>query len=63
MLVYSPAALPDIFQTLITDYRPTLRNAEPAKVLYMLTRFACIHCDHNWVEDLVIGATDTMECL
>ncbi|KAH8102551.1 DIL domain-containing protein [Cristinia sonorae] len=61
MLVFAPHALPDIFQTLITDFKPTLRNAEPANVLYMLSRFAILHCDHNWVEDLIIGATDAIE--
>lgn len=61
MLVYSLNALPEIFQTLITDFRPVLGNAEPANSLYMLARFACLNCDHNWVEDLVIGATDTIE--
>ena len=61
MLVFSPHTLPDIFQTLITDFKPTLRNAEPANVLYMLSRFAILYCDHNWVEDLIIGATDAIE--
>ncbi len=61
MLVFSPMDLPNIFETLITDFRPALRNAEPANALYMLTRFACLNCDDNWVEDLIIGATDTIE--
>ncbi|THH33516.1 hypothetical protein EUX98_g669 [Antrodiella citrinella] len=61
MLVFAPHALPDIFQTLITDFKPIMRNAEPANVLYMLSRFAIIYCDHNWVEDLIIGATDAIE--
>ncbi|KAI0080315.1 hypothetical protein K474DRAFT_1769549 [Panus rudis PR-1116 ss-1] len=61
MLVFSPHALPDIFQTLITDFRPSLRNAEPANALYMLARFAILNCDHNWVEDLILGATDVIE--
>ncbi|KAI0756736.1 DIL domain-containing protein [Daedaleopsis nitida] len=61
MLVFSPMSLPDIFQSLITDFRPSLRNAEPANALYMLTRFACLNCDHNWIEDLIIGATDAIE--
>lgn len=61
MLVFSPVSLPDIFQSLITDFRPALRNAEPANALYMLTRFACLNCDHNWIEDLIIGATDAIE--
>ncbi|KAI0660350.1 DIL domain-containing protein [Cubamyces menziesii] len=61
MLVYSPMSLPDILQSLITDFPPSLRNAEPANVLYMLARFACLNCDHRWVEDLVIEATDAIE--
>ena len=61
MLVFSPMDLPNIFQTLITDFRPALRNTEPANALYMLTRFACLNCDDNWVEDLIIGATDAIE--
>ncbi|TCD67088.1 hypothetical protein EIP91_000551 [Steccherinum ochraceum] len=27
----------------------------------MLSRFAILYCDHNWVEDLIIGATDAIE--
>ncbi|PCH33875.1 hypothetical protein WOLCODRAFT_135367 [Wolfiporia cocos MD-104 SS10] len=61
MLVFSPLALPDIFRSLITDFPPSLRNAEPANALYMLARFACLNCDHNWLEDLIFGATDTIE--
>ncbi|KAI0801000.1 hypothetical protein C8Q74DRAFT_1239789 [Fomes fomentarius] len=61
MLVFSPMSLPDIFQSLITDFVPSLRNAEPANALYMLARFACLNCDHNWIEDLIIGATDAIE--
>ncbi|TFK92779.1 hypothetical protein K466DRAFT_539135 [Polyporus arcularius HHB13444] len=61
MLVFSPMSLPDIFQSLITDFKPSLRNAEPANALYMLARFACLNCDHNWVEDLIISATDAIE--
>ncbi|TFY55227.1 hypothetical protein EVJ58_g8382 [Rhodofomes roseus] len=61
MLVFSPMSLPDIFQSLITDFEPSLRNAEPANALYMLARFACINCDHNWLEDLILGACDAIE--
>lgn len=61
MLVFSPDALPDIFQSLITDFRPTLRNTEPANALYMLARFACLNCNEFWMEDLIIGATDAIE--
>jgi len=27
----------------------------------MLARFACINCDHLWLEDLILGATDAIE--
>ena len=61
MLVFSPQALPQIFESLITNFQPSLRNAQPANILYMLARFACLTCDHTWLEDLIIGATDTIE--
>ncbi|KAF9015076.1 DIL domain-containing protein [Cyathus striatus] len=61
MLVFSPPALPQIFDSLITNFEPRLGNATPANVLYMLTRFACLTCDHTWAEDLIIGATDAIE--
>ena len=61
MLVFAPPSLPYIFHSLITDYAPALRNAEPANALYMLARFACLACDDTWLEDLIIGATDAIE--
>lgn len=61
MLVFSPASLPRLFDTLITNFRPSVRNSEPANALYMLARFACLACDHTWVEELVMGATDAIE--
>jgi len=27
----------------------------------MLARFAALNCDHTWLEDLIIGATDAIE--
>jgi hypothetical protein len=27
----------------------------------MHCRFACIACDHNWLEDLIVGAMDRVE--
>jgi len=27
----------------------------------MLARFACLTCDHTWLEDLIMGAADTIE--
>lgn len=61
MLVFSPPALPDVFQSLIINFTPSMRNSEPANALYMLARFACLTCDSSWLEDLIIGATDAIE--
>jgi hypothetical protein len=61
MLAFSPPSLPEIFDSLITNFPPSLRNAEPANALYMLARFACLTCDHTWLEELIIGATDAIE--
>ena len=61
MLVFSPGELPAIFEALIITYRPRIRDSDPANALYMLARFACLTCDHTWLEDLVIGATDNIE--
>ncbi|KAG9222721.1 hypothetical protein CCMSSC00406_0004635 [Pleurotus cornucopiae] len=61
MLVFSPMSLPHIFDSIITSYQPSLGDAQPANVLYMLARFACLTCDHTWLEDLIIGATDAIE--
>jgi hypothetical protein len=61
MLVFDPLSLPQIFESLITNFPPSLRNAQPANTLYMLARFACLACDHSWLEDLIIGATDAIE--
>lgn len=61
MLAFSPAWLPEIFHSLITNFPITVRNSEPANALYLLARFACLHCDQAWLEDLIIEATDTIE--
>ncbi|KAF7306855.1 hypothetical protein MIND_00477700 [Mycena indigotica] len=61
MLVFSPPALPQIFESLITNFRPSFRDSQPANSLYMLARFACLTCDHTWLEDLIIGAADAIE--
>ncbi|KAJ7932480.1 DIL domain-containing protein [Mycena leptocephala] len=61
MLVFSPPSLPQIFESLITNFQPSFRDSQPANTLYMLARFACLTCDHTWLEDLVIGATDAIE--
>jgi len=61
MLVFSPPALPEVFQSLIINFTPSMRNSEPANALYMLARFACLTCDSSWLEDLILGATDAIE--
>ncbi|PPQ62739.1 hypothetical protein CVT24_000433 [Panaeolus cyanescens] len=61
MLVFSPDSLPQIFDSLITNYPLTFKDTTPANTLYMLARFACLTCDHTWLEDLIIGATDSIE--
>ncbi|KAI5123625.1 hypothetical protein M0805_003439 [Coniferiporia weirii] len=61
MLVFSPASLPGIFDALITNFRPSISTSDPANALYMLARFACLTCDHTWLEELVMGATDAIE--
>lgn len=61
MLVFSPTTLPQTLESLVTDYPPSLRDATPANSLYMLTRFACLACDHTWIEELIFSATDVIE--
>ncbi|KAF7965893.1 hypothetical protein HWV62_40993 [Athelia sp. TMB] len=50
-----------IFDSLIVNFQPSLRNAQPANTLYLLTRFACLTCDQGWLEDLIMGAADAIE--
>ncbi|KAG5653579.1 hypothetical protein H0H81_012086 [Sphagnurus paluster] len=61
MLVFSPPSLPYIFDSLITNFQPSIRNSTPANTLYLLARFACLTCDHTWLEELIMGATDAIE--
>ena len=61
MLVFSPPLLPQIFDSLISNFSPKLKDATPANTLYMLARFACLTCDHIWLEELIIGAADAIE--
>jgi hypothetical protein len=61
MLVFDPPTLPHIFHSLISHYQPSIQDSTPASVLYMLARFAALKCDHAWLEDLIIGATDIIE--
>lgn len=60
-LVFSPDRLPEIFDSLITNFPTYVQNAQPANSLYMLARFACINCDDTWLEDLILGAADVIE--
>ncbi|KAF9270163.1 hypothetical protein L218DRAFT_952347 [Marasmius fiardii PR-910] len=61
MLVFSPTSLPHIYESLITNYTPSFRDCQPANLLYMLARFACLTCDHTWLEDFMLGATECIE--
>ncbi|KAF8202842.1 DIL domain-containing protein [Pholiota molesta] len=61
MLVFSPPLLTQILESLITNYKPAFKDATPANTLYMLARFAALTCDHTWLEDLIISATDAIE--
>lgn len=61
MLVFEPSSLPYILESLITSFPPTVGNAVPANMLYMMARFACMACDHNWLEELTVSATDAIE--
>lgn len=60
-LVFYPENLPEIFDSLITNFPTYVRNSQPANSLYMLARFACISCDDTWLEDLILGAADQIE--
>ena len=61
MLVFSPSLLPQIFDSLVSNFSPKLKDATPANTLYMLARFACLTCDHIWLDELIIGAADAIE--
>ncbi|KAF8560285.1 hypothetical protein OG21DRAFT_1502605 [Imleria badia] len=61
MLAWSPQDLDNIFTAVITNAQVSARNAQPANVLYLMARFACLTCDVTWLEDLILGATDVIE--
>lgn len=61
MLAWSPQDLDNIFNAVITNAQVSTRNAQPANVLYLMARFACLTCDATWLEDLILGATDVIE--
>lgn len=61
MMVFSPASISQMLESLVINYPPSLKDATPANSLYMLTRFACIACDHTWLEELILSAADAIE--
>ncbi|KAH7883507.1 DIL domain-containing protein [Phlebopus sp. FC_14] len=61
MLAWSPQELNSIFDAVISNSRTSAQNAQPANILYLLARFACLTCDSTWLEDLILGATDAIE--
>ncbi|KAN0100548.1 DIL domain containing protein [Tylopilus felleus] len=61
MLAWSPQDLDSIFNAVITNAQISARNAQPANILYLMARFACLTCDATWLEDLILGATDVIE--
>lgn len=61
MLVFSPATLPAVLDSLTFNSPSGLKCAEPARALYLLARFACLACDDTWLEDLMGGAVDRIE--
>lgn len=61
MLAFAPWSLPDVFQSLITDFPYSIRNGEPANILYLQARFACLTSSHQWLEELVGSAADAIE--
>ncbi|KAF9229194.1 hypothetical protein BS17DRAFT_742989 [Gyrodon lividus] len=61
MLAWSPHDLDHIFNALVTNFQMSARNSQPANILYLMARFACLTCDATWMEDLILGATDVIE--
>ncbi|KAI9633838.1 DIL domain-containing protein [Dioszegia hungarica] len=64
-LVFAPANLPAIFDTIITSYQPVCqplsRRALPANMIYLYARFAVKQCSVTWLEELLEGAVDRIE--
>lgn len=61
MLAWSPQQLQSVLDAIITNFRTSAQNAQPANTLYLMARFACLLCDATWLEDLILGATDVIE--
>ncbi|KAF8846301.1 hypothetical protein BDN67DRAFT_891056 [Paxillus ammoniavirescens] len=61
MLAWSPQDLDNIFNAVVTNFKMSARNSQPANTLYLMARFACLTCDATWLEDLILGATDVIE--
>ncbi|KAF8319361.1 hypothetical protein DL93DRAFT_2132412 [Clavulina sp. PMI_390] len=65
MLVFAPSSIPEIVQRVIVDAPSTLfpitSRSAPANTLYYLARFASIHCDDSWLDELLTSALDCIE--
>ncbi|KAH7910885.1 DIL domain-containing protein [Hygrophoropsis aurantiaca] len=61
MLAWSPQELPYILDSIIGQFKMSPQNVQPANTLYLMARFACLTCDHTWLEDLTLGAIEAIE--
>ncbi len=65
MLVFSPESLPSILQSIIMNTGPAIhpvtQRSAPANAIYLLSRFACLHCDESWFDMLITSAVDRIE--
>ncbi|WVQ83667.1 hypothetical protein IAT38_005810 [Cryptococcus sp. DSM 104549] len=65
MLVFSLSNLPEIFDILITEYKPVAdpvsKRALPANTIFLYARFAHYKCDEEWLETLIDGAIERIE--
>ncbi|KAG9051555.1 hypothetical protein FS837_004065 [Tulasnella sp. UAMH 9824] len=65
ILVFSLSNLPQLLDSLIANVTPVLKplskRTAPANGLYYLARFAAVWCDHDWVEEVIVGAVDKIE--
>lgn len=65
MLVFSPESLPSILQSIVVNTDPAIHpvttRSAPANAIYLLSRFACLHCDESWFDMLITSAVDRIE--
>ena len=65
MLVFSLSHLTNIYDILITSYRPVCRplarRTLPANALFLYARFAHYRCDEAWLEELIERAVERIE--